>query len=284
MLVQEYIKNIMKESIRKINSSVDVSAPSKKGMLQAMNPSLSNTGLEQLEAQMEEVRKNLEAMYQDVVKETEISKAAYEELYQQVQVLTQMQTESYQKVDEYNRLYCDLENELFGLKKEKDSLTMDYNRESQELQRLNKELEEARKKRKKQEDRLKTWFWVPGYGLYLSIDYLSSDLEAKIKVTDQKISDLQKLMDSKNEMIAIKEKTCSELSQKVQDMKQQIESVTENIKSVTADLNQSKYEMVCWKDLKKRLEEVQAKLTAGKGSPDTLLEVLDMLEGIGEAV
>lgn len=283
MLVQEYIKNVIKENIRKINSSVNVPAPRKKGMLRAMNPAFSNAELEQLEAQMEEVRKNLESMYQDAVKETEKSKAAYEQQYQQSQTLIKLQTELYQKQDENQKAYCTLNSQLSKLRAEKNGIKMDFDRESQELQQLNKELEQARKKRKEQEDKLKTWFWVPGYGLYLGIDYLSSDLEAKITLAERKISDIQKLLNGKDEMIAAKERECNELNQQIQDMKQQIESMTEKIHTVTADLNQSKHEMVCWEDLKERLEEMQAKLTAGKDSPDTLLEVLGMLEGIGAA-
>ena len=59
-----------------------------------------------------------------------------------------------------------------------DAYNASYISKQEAYSKAQEKLESARRKAEKQNELLKRWFWVPGYGAYLAFDKLLNDQEA----------------------------------------------------------------------------------------------------------
>lgn len=278
MILNEFLKNIFKTNVGWI-ANVLSEAIEKN----AMNVSYSDEEIEKMMENMDEVQGNLEQMYRDAAAQTAKYEKEYESWAEKSKTLMQEQEKLYAALDENRTLWNEQESQMAKVRAESDSVERDINTVEQERRKLEEDLQAAIGKKKEKEEKLKTWCWVPGYGLYLGIDYMTDDLDAKVKTAKRKSDDLRRNYEQLRNRLVSAQQECEKIGRQMEEQKKRIDGIHTELKAVTQSLNDAKYQFVCWEDLKKRLEELKSKLAVGKNSPDVLLEVLDILEGMGGA-
>lgn len=249
----------------------------------AMNVAPSEADIQQMQNQMKMIKDNLEKMYSEAAAQTLAYKEEYEQKYKKSQELLQMQENLYRAVDESKDQKRELESQLERANREMQQIQLDMNAAEAELRKLGDEMQSAIKKKREKQEKLEKWCWVPGYGLYLGIDMLTDDLDAQIKGKEAKRQQVKRLLDEKYHMKNQSAEELNAIGSRIENQEKQISENNTNILQITEELRKTKYQIVCLEDLSRQLQDLNSKLCVGKSSPDMLMEVMNMLEGIGEA-
>ena len=125
-----------------------------------------------------------------------------------------------------------------GRKNLYDAYNASYISKQEAYSKAQEKLESARRKAEKQNELLKRWFWVPGYGAYLAFDKLLNDQEA-----DTDAAYVQKSYDDK----------------------------VDEIKKVQGQLHQMKEEMVHWELILSKVNALYNKIKNASLGPDEII-------------
>ena len=278
MDMSEYLKNILNPLLSPITNAIAMLAQQN-----AMNVAYSDSEIAEMARKEDEIRENLDKIYQSAKKEVEKYRQSYEEWASRNQELIEEQNRLYAAMDESRKEYDQLNGSIAETEIRRAALERDAKEAQRRIEALRKEEKEAIRKKEKKDKELKKWFWVPGYGLYLAIDNLLYDVQDKIRIAEEQINRLNGEISGLDAQIQNARWETEELQRKTEALKAEEEANKSEQQKVAQKLFDAKQELVRWEDLQQQLGNLQAKLETGKNSPDVLMEILDILESIGGA-
>ena len=278
MDMSEYLKNILNPLLSPITNAIAMLAQQN-----AMNVAYSDSEIAEMARKEDEIRENLDKIYQSAKKEVEKYRQSYEEWASRNQELIEEQNRLYAAMDESRKKYDQLNGSIAETETRRAALERDAKEAQRRIEALRKEEKEAIRKKEKKDKELKKWFWVPGYGLYLAIDNLLYDVQDKIRIAEEQINRLNGEISGLDAQIQNARQETEELQRKTEALKAEEEANKNEQQKVAQKLFDAKQELVRWEDLQQQLGNLQAKLETGKNSPDVIMEILDILESIGGA-
>lgn len=277
MTSQQYLKAIRNDFLITIDSLSSIMEKN------AMNIAPSEAETKRLQEQLHQIETSLYKMYHESTIHSIKFEKEYDTQYQKSCGLTICQTALYSNMDSSRKLCQDLEIQLANLNAQKDTATKNLEHANKKIGELNQDLNNAIRKHKEREDKLKKWFWVPGYGLYLSIDYLSNDIQSKINTANRERDVLEGLYQANRQKVAEVSQAYASANEEYQTKQKQLVQINKDIDAVTQNLLETKQQLVYWEDLCKQLQDLRTKFEIGKSAPDVLVDVLDILEVISSA-
>lgn len=225
--------------------------------------------------------------------------------------LHQLSVESQEKIQEYNarkeesaiaaeasiKEYTRMQENLLRLEREnadakvalaqrsaeKDELERTCRKSETELQdlrqRRDREIQKVEKKRKD----LKKWFWVPGYGLYLAIDTLVSELDNEIGALTRRVEEERRRL---SDFSGQYERICREVgerNQKIEAIKTRLKDNTRMMEQQNAMIDTYKKQLLYWEDFHMQISKLESKFRAGENSPEMMYEVIELMEAFEDA-
>lgn len=246
------------------------------------------------------------------VSPTEEESAQLQEAFGEIgSQLHQLSVEAQEKIQEYNarkeesaiaaevsiKEYTRMQENLLRLEREnadakvalaqksaeKDELEMTCRKSETELQDLRQRRDrEIQRVEKKKED-LKKWFWVPGYGLYLAIDTLVSELDNEIGALSRRVEEERRRL---SDFSGQYERTCREVeerNQKIEAIKTRLKDITRMMEQQNAMIDTYKKQLLYWEDFHMQISKLKSKFRAGENSPEMMYEVIELMEAFEDA-
>lgn len=246
------------------------------------------------------------------VSPTEEESAQLQEAFGEIgSQLHQLSVEAQEKIQEYNtrkeesaiaaetsiREYTRMQENLLRLEREnadarlalaqksaeKDELERTCRKSETELQDLRQRRDrEIQRVEKKKED-LKKWFWVPGYGIYLAIDTLVSELDNEIGALARRVEEERRRL---SDFSGKYERICREVeerNQKIEAIKIRLKDNTRMMEQQNAIIDTYKKQLLCWEDFHMQISKLESKFRAGENSPEMMYEVIELMEAFEDA-
>lgn len=225
--------------------------------------------------------------------------------------LHQLSVEAQEKIQEYNvrkeesaiaaetsiKEYTRMQENLLRLEREnadakaalaqksaeKDELERTCGKSETQLQDLRQRRDrEIQRVEKKKED-LKKWFWVPGYGIYLAIDTLVSELDNEIGALTRRVEEERRRL---SDFSGRYERICREVeerNQKIEAIKTRLKDNIRMMEQQDAMIDTYKKQLLCWEDFHMQISKLESKFRAGENSPEMMYEVIELMEAFEDA-
>lgn len=225
--------------------------------------------------------------------------------------LRQLSMESQEKIQEYNarkeesviaaeasiREYTRMQENLLRLEKEnadarvaltqksaeKDEFERACRKSETELQDLRQRRDREIQRVEKKRDDLKKWFWVPGYGLYLAIDTLVTELDNEIGALTRRVEEgRRRLSDFSSQY----ERICREVEErnrKIEAIKIRLKDNTRMMEQQNIMIDTYKKQLLYWEDFHIQISRLESKFRAGGNSPEMMYEVIELMEAFEDA-
>lgn len=246
------------------------------------------------------------------VSPTEEESAQLQEAFGEIgSQLHQLSVEAQEKIQEYNarkeesaiaaevsiKEYTRMQENLLRLEREnadakvalaqksaeKDELEMTCRKSETELQDLRQRRDREIQRVKKKKEDLKKWFWVPGYGLYLAIDTLVSELDNEIGALSRRVEEERRRL---SDFSGRYERTCREVeerNQKIEAIKTRLKDITRMMEQQDAMIDTYKKQLLCWEDFHMQISKLESKFRAGENNPEMMYEVIELMEAFEDA-
>ena len=156
-IMEQILQMLQKNSIHMDLSDEDIAR------LERQEQSILDS-LEQIRIQADENRNRVHRIFDEKKVLCDQLNANLSALYVHMEILKQINHEQESIYEGRKNLY--------------DAYNASYISKQEAYSKAQEKLESARRKAEKQNELLKRWFWVPGYGAYLAFDKLLNDQEA----------------------------------------------------------------------------------------------------------
>lgn len=187
------------------------------------------------------------------------------------------------KLMQLERENADAKVSLAQKSAERDELERACRRSEAELRDVRQRRDDEVKKVEKKKNDLKKWFWVPGYGLYLAIDTLVSELDNEIDSLTRRLEEQQRRM---NDLSGQYEKVCAEVEERnrrIETLKACLSDHAGLMEQQNALIATYKKQLLYWEDFHMQISRLESKFKAGENSPDMLYEVIELMEAFEDA-
>lgn len=139
------------------------------------------------------------------------------------------------------------------------------------------------KKAEEKRENLKKWFWVPGYGLYLAIDTLVNELDNEIGSLSAQVERERRRRDDLTGQYNAISREVEERNRKIEAVRKKMKDQIQQMERQNAAINDCKKQLLYWEDFYMQISKLETKLKAGANSPDTLYELVELMEAFESA-
>ena len=234
--------------------------------------------------------------------------ASYDEIADHIR---QLKIEAQEKIETYNarkessavsseasmKEYAQMQESLILLEKEnaearialaqknaeKEEYEMACRKSERELADISRRRDEEISKSKKKKKDLNKWFWVPGYGLYLAIDTLVNELNNEIGSLTRRLEEERRRRDTLDEQYRKISREVEERNQRAEMIRDRMTDINGQMEQQTAVLASCKEQLLYWEDFHMQIARLESKLRSGERSPETLYEVVELMEAFEAA-
>ena len=166
---------------------------------------------------------------------------------------------------------------------EKEEYEMACRKSERELADISRRRDEEISKSKKKKKDLNKWFWVPGYGLYLAIDTLVNELNNEIGSLTRRLEEERRRRDTLDEQYRKISREVEERNQRAEMIRDRMTDINGQMEQQTAVLASCKEQLLYWEDFHMQIARLESKLRSGERSPETLYEVVELMEAFEAA-
>ncbi len=272
MTLQEYLK----EAKPVFSSIVEILSL----MLEkhAMNHAPDEEELRRMQAAMDEVKQNLSKIQSEVKRQIEDCTGRYEKACEESREKIDRRAQLYDKADALSRKQAEQEVRLA----EAERVALEYENLSeqarQECERLEQRKNDLKREAEEQNEKLKKWWWVPGYGQYLAFDKLFNDLESSERCARDNYDREKEKYEERKKQACREQENAALLKDQKDMVDHQCAGLNEEIKKINGEIDDWKRQLVYWEDMQQQVTILEVKLSAGKASPDVIMEALDMID------
>ncbi len=269
-------------AMRSIFTAVSSAASSLMEM-NAMNVSPTEEESAQLQAAFGEIGSQLHQLSVEAQEKIQEYNARKEESAIAAEASIKEYTQMQENLLRLERENADAKVALAQKSAEKDELERTCRKSETELQDLRQRRDREIQRVKKKKKDLKKWFWVPGYGIYLAIDTLVSELDNEIGSLTRRVEEERRRL---NDFSGQYERICREVeerNQKIEAIKTRLKDNTHMMEQQNAMIDTYKKQLLYWEDFHMQISKLESKFKAGENSPEMMYEVVELMEAFEDA-
>lgn len=269
-------------AMRSIFTAVSSAASSLMEM-NAMNVSPTKEESAQLQAAFGEIGSQLHQLSVEAQEKIQEYNARKEESAIAAEASIKEYTRMQENLLRLERENADAKVALAQKSAEKDELERTCRKSETELQDLRQRRDREIQRVKKKKENLKKWFWVPGYGLYLAIDALVSELDNEIGALSRRVEEERRRLSDFSDQY---ERICREVevrNQKIEAIKTRLKDITRMMEQQNAMIDTYKKQLLYWEDFHMQISKLETKFRAGENSPEMMYEVVELMEAFEDA-
>lgn len=244
----------------------------------AMNCVPTDEEMQKLQENTAEIEKNLEKMNADVTQQINTYRNNLDQKAKECAGLTKELTDTYAETDQIKERQMALSSAIEENRRSADYCHMELCRVNNERMELEEQKRKAIQQREEKRSKANKYWWVPGYNIYLGIDLALDDCSEKLQVLSRECDRKQGEIDQFHNDAERFHRELEEKNREYDGLKCKSENLLKHIEAVNENIARTKQEILRWEDMGQRVSELQSKIKAGNMTPESLLDVLNLLE------
>ncbi len=244
----------------------------------AMNCVPTDEEMQKLQENTAEIEKNLQKMNADVTQQINTYRNNLDQKAKECAGLTKELTDTYAETDQIKERQIALSSAIEENRRSADYCHMELCRVNNERMELEEQKRKAIQQREEKRSKANKYWWVPGYNIYLGIDLALDDCSEKLQVLSRECDRKQGEIDQFHNDAERFHRELEEKNREYDGLKCKSENLLKHIEAVNENIARTKQEILRWEDMGQRVSELQSKIKAGNMTPESLLDVLNLLE------